>query len=138
MVIIFKIFIILAHIMHITITNGGGSGGRKQSPPGPRGKTGRETERSGGPRDDTIPKTGRTEGPKKKETEGNMISNSKQAWEVGETVKVGWMTLTVLEKIPTPGDYRPDKYHLVDLRNGNEYEFTPHRGIKKRFDPEGG
>jgi hypothetical protein len=56
---------------------------------------------------------------------------SRQNWTPGQTVKVGFLTLKVLELIPTPGDYKPDKYHLIDLKNGREYEFTPHNGIEK-------
>lgn len=59
-----------------------------------------------------------------------MISRSEQKWEVGQTVKVGFMQLTVLEAIPTPGDYRPDQYRLVSAK-GVKYVFTPHFGLER-------
>lgn len=59
-----------------------------------------------------------------------MITRSAQKWEVGQTVKVGFMVLTVLEIVPTPGDYRPDQYILTSSK-GQKYAFTPHHGIEK-------
>lgn len=55
---------------------------------------------------------------------------AKQDWSVGAVVNVGFTTgLTVIEKIPTPGDGLPDKYIL---RKGDQfYEFTPHNGMVK-------
>lgn len=38
------------------------------------------------------------------------------------------MTLKVIEKIPTPGDYMPDKY-LLENAKGKRYEFIPHNGL---------
>lgn len=58
------------------------------------------------------------------------ISNSKQSWAVGQAVKVGFMALTVVAMIPTPGDYRPDQYELVSAK-GVRYVFTPHFGLEK-------
>lgn len=59
-----------------------------------------------------------------------MITNSKQQWEVGNTVKVGFMTLTVVRKVPTPGDYAPDAYELVSAK-GINYRFVPHKGLER-------
>jgi hypothetical protein len=63
-----------------------------------------------------------------------MIKNSKQQWEIGQLVKVGFVNnLEVLKKIPTPGDWLPDKYLLAN-RNGREdryYFFTPHNGLER-------
>lgn len=59
-----------------------------------------------------------------------MITRSQQKWEVGQTVKVGFMVLTVVSLEPTPGDYRPDVYHLVSAK-GAKYAFTPHFGLEK-------
>ena len=59
-----------------------------------------------------------------------MIRNSKQSWEVGEMVKVGFLTLQVLGKVPTPGDYMPDAYVLGSAKGGI-YRFVPHRGLTK-------
>ncbi len=54
---------------------------------------------------------------------------SKQSWEVGNEVKVGFLKLTVLAKIATPGDYLPDKY-LLESAKGKRYEFTPYNGLE--------
>ena len=58
-----------------------------------------------------------------------MIRKSKQNWEVGSIVNVGFMTgLTVMQKVPTPGDYAPDAYILK--KGSNYYRFVPHKGIE--------
>ena len=61
-----------------------------------------------------------------------MIYNSSQTWEVGETVKVGFMKLRVLAKIPTPGDYAPDAYALTNADGSRFYRFVPHKGCERR------
>ncbi len=58
-----------------------------------------------------------------------MITNSKQVWEVGRTVKVGFMVLEVIEKVPTPKDGMPDVYVLKSSK-GKIYQFTPHYGLE--------
>jgi hypothetical protein len=60
-----------------------------------------------------------------------MIKNSKQVWEIGETVKVGFMKLVVLAKIATPGDFAPDAYALSAIGGGKFYRFVPHNGITR-------
>lgn len=56
----------------------------------------------------------------------------KQTWTIGATVKVGFLTLRVSNLIPTPGDYRPDVYVLVDPKHdGRVYHFTPHFGLQR-------
>lgn len=60
-----------------------------------------------------------------------MITKSKQCWEVGETVKVGFMSLRVTAKIATPGDYKPDAYALTNARGDRFYRFTPHFGCER-------
>lgn len=58
------------------------------------------------------------------------IKNSKQVWDVGQSVKVGFVSgLTVAAKVPTPGDGAPDAYVLV--RGDRVYSFVPHRGLTK-------
>lgn len=52
---------------------------------------------------------------------------SQQDWSVGSTVKVGFMSLKILAKIATPGDYRPDGYALES--GGKFYNFVPHCGL---------
>ena len=70
-----------------------------------------------------------------------MIRKSKQCWEVGEVVKVGFLTLRVVEKEPTPGDYLPDAYILCGLgdKAHRTYRFVPHNGLERimdRMDPQ--
>ncbi len=60
-----------------------------------------------------------------------MITKTKQSWEVGSTVKVGFMSLIVQAAIPTPGDYAPDAYILVNQAGTQLYRFVPHNGLEK-------
>jgi hypothetical protein len=60
-----------------------------------------------------------------------MITRSKQVWEVGETVKVGFLTLRVLAKVATHGDYKPDLYALTNQDGSRFYRFVPHNGIER-------
>lgn len=58
-----------------------------------------------------------------------MITNTRQRWEIGSRVTVGFLTgLTVLA-IKSEKDWLPDIYLL---RKGQAYyEFIPHNGIKR-------
>ncbi|RUR68660.1 hypothetical protein EJP67_16480 [Variovorax guangxiensis] len=56
---------------------------------------------------------------------------AKQDWTIGATVKVGFLALTVIAKIPTPGDFKPDAYVLASPSKGTFYEFVPHHGLNK-------
>lgn len=59
-----------------------------------------------------------------------MISNSKQNWTAGQTVKVGFIAgLLVVASVPTPGDSKPDAYVLS--RGDQFYSFVPHKGLSK-------
>ena len=59
-----------------------------------------------------------------------MITKTKQSWEIGQTVRVGFLAdLLVVAKIPTPGDNAPDAYLLC--RKEQAYKFVPHFGIEK-------
>lgn len=60
-----------------------------------------------------------------------MITNSRQVWEVGETVKVGFLSLIVIAKEPTPGDYMPDAYLLCNQAGTRQYRFVPHNGLER-------
>ena len=60
-----------------------------------------------------------------------MITKSQQTWETGETVKVGFMSLVVLAKVATPGDFRPDAYALSNIGGGKFYQFVPHHGLTR-------
>lgn len=58
-----------------------------------------------------------------------MINRSNQVWEVGEAVKVGFLTLIVVAKVPTPGDFLPDAYVLTNKGATKFYRFVPHNGL---------
>lgn len=62
-----------------------------------------------------------------------MVTNSKQAWQVGEVVKVGFLTLLVTAREATPGDYKPDAYLLCGLgaNEDRKYRFVPHNGLER-------
>ena len=60
-----------------------------------------------------------------------MIKNSKQNWQVGATVKVGFISLVVRAAIATPGDYLPDAYILTNQAGTQLYKFVPHNGLEK-------
>jgi hypothetical protein len=59
-----------------------------------------------------------------------MIRTTKQNWEAGSVVKVGFLKLAVLANVPSPGDYLPDQY-LLRGANGQHYCFVPHNGCFK-------
>ena len=50
-------------------------------------------------------------------------SMSKQAWKIGESVKVGFVTLKVVS-------WTGHAWRLVNAK-GEEYEFTPYKGLFK-------
>lgn len=60
-----------------------------------------------------------------------MITKSKQVWQVGETVKVGFMSLRILAKVATPGNYLPDQYALTNADGSRFYRFIPHNGCSR-------
>lgn len=60
-----------------------------------------------------------------------MIQNSKQNWEPGQQVRVGFLTLRVRAAIATPGDWLPDAYILSNLSGYQLYKFVPHNGLEK-------
>ena len=58
-----------------------------------------------------------------------MIQHSNQSWQLGSEVTVGFVrNLRVVQIVPTPGDWKPDKY-ILESRKGKLYEFTPHHGL---------
>ena len=63
-----------------------------------------------------------------------MITRSKQNWEAGSIVKVGFMSLMVQAAIETPRNYAPDAY-LLSSAKGQNYLFVPHKGLE-RYDGE--
>lgn len=60
-----------------------------------------------------------------------MVKNSKQVWQIGEAVKVGFLTLIVCAKIATPGDFKPDAYALTNQGGDKFYRFVPHHGLER-------
>lgn len=62
-----------------------------------------------------------------------MIKTSAQNWEIGEQVKVGFMTLRIVDKQVTPGDYLPDAYILTNKDASKYYRFVPHNGLQGGF-----
>lgn len=60
-----------------------------------------------------------------------MITTTKQDWTIGQTVKVGFLSLIVKAKIATPGDFAPDAYILVNGAGMQLYSFVPHKGVQK-------
>lgn len=56
----------------------------------------------------------------------------KQNWEVGQIVNVGFVSgLEVIGKVPTPGDWMPDIYVLVQAATKRIYRFVPHNGLTR-------
>lgn len=60
-----------------------------------------------------------------------MITKTKQTWEAGETVKVGFLQLRILAKVATPGNWLPDQYALTDKTGDRFYRFVPHNGLTR-------
>jgi hypothetical protein len=60
-----------------------------------------------------------------------MITNTRQNWSLGSTVRVGFLRLRVIGVIPTPANYAPDEYALESLDGRAFYRFTPHHGIAR-------
>jgi len=59
-----------------------------------------------------------------------MITTSKQSWNEGDTVRVGFMTLRVVA-FKAVKDYLPDLYLLESLDHQKFYEFIPHNGLNR-------
>jgi hypothetical protein len=58
------------------------------------------------------------------------VKRTRQNWSIGSKVKIGFLTLEIVNFTPTPKDYRPDVYTLKNEK-GQLYTFTPHYGLKK-------
>lgn len=57
------------------------------------------------------------------------MNKAMQDWAAGSTVKVGFLTLKVIAKVATPGDFKPDAYVLSSATAF--YSFVPHNGLTK-------
>lgn len=63
-----------------------------------------------------------------------MVKNSKQSWVVGQAVRVGFLSLTVIASLEATGDGLPGAYILT---SGTKlYSFVPHNGLNKISDEE--
>ena len=60
----------------------------------------------------------------------NTNRSKNKTWEIGATVKVGFMTLRVVG-IRAIKDYLPDIYDLESLDGVKHYEFIPHNGLTR-------
>lgn len=60
-----------------------------------------------------------------------MIRDTKQQWQPGQQVRVGFLTLIVRAAVPTPDDGLPDAYILSNAAGTQLYRFVPHRGVEK-------
>lgn len=64
-----------------------------------------------------------------------MVTNSKQSWTVGATVKVGFMTLRVTGMssglVGKGFKTLPNGYTLETLDGSKKYSFVPHNGLVK-------
>ena len=58
------------------------------------------------------------------------ITNTRQDWSIGSTVKVGFLKLRVL-KCTAVKDGLPDIYTLESLDGNRRYEFIPHNGLER-------
>lgn len=51
-------------------------------------------------------------------------------WAPDSIVKVGYMTLRVVKRIPTPGDGKPDQWELESVDGYKTYRFAPYSGLR--------
>ena len=58
------------------------------------------------------------------------ITNTRQNWQIGSRVNVGFLKNLLVTKIDAIYDGLPDIYTL-ESANGTRYEFTPHNGIER-------
>jgi len=63
-----------------------------------------------------------------------MIQTTKQTWQIGQEVKVGFLKLTVHSIVSHNAAgmdrYQPDAYILVSAK-GVAYQFIPHNGLTR-------
>ncbi len=63
-----------------------------------------------------------------------MNRNCKQDWTVGQTVRVGFLSLVVVAGLEATGDGNPGAFILT---NGTQlYSFVPHNGVSKITDEQ--
>jgi len=54
-----------------------------------------------------------------------------QNWNLGEVVKVGFLSLIVLEREKNVDRYKPNAYLLRNIAGDKFYEFVPHNGLSR-------
>lgn len=59
-----------------------------------------------------------------------MITKTKQNWQIGGQVKVGFLSLIVRD-VKAVKDGMPDIYTLTSLDGSRVYEFIPHNGLNR-------
>jgi hypothetical protein len=59
-----------------------------------------------------------------------MVQNSKQNWNTGSVVKIGFMSLRVVA-VRAEYDYLPDIYTMESMDGKKKYEFIPHNGLTR-------
>ena len=59
-----------------------------------------------------------------------MITHTKQNWQVGNVVKVGFLSLRVVDA-KAEYDGLPDIYTLESIDGSKRYEFIPHKGLTR-------
>ncbi len=59
-----------------------------------------------------------------------MITKTRQQWWIGATVKVGFLTLKVVNAHKNDDRYLPDTY-VLESSKGIRYEFTPYNGLSR-------
>ena len=59
-----------------------------------------------------------------------MITHSKQNWQVGNIVNVGFLKLKIKD-IKAVVDGLPDIYYLESIDGKKHYEFIPHNGLAR-------
>ena len=59
-----------------------------------------------------------------------MITKTKQNWDIGQIVKVGFLKLKIIN-IKSINDGLPDIYILKSLDDTRLYEFIPHNGLNR-------
>ena len=59
-----------------------------------------------------------------------VVNNSKQNWNNGSTVKIGFLELRIIG-VKSIVDGLPDIYELENLKGDKLYEFTPYNGLVK-------
>jgi len=64
------------------------------------------------------------------ESEDTMITRSKQTWNIGSIVNVGFMKLRITGARAV-NDGMPDIYTLESLDSQRVYEFIPHNGLTR-------